>query len=148
MSDDSELDSIRAAERLMRSSRLRGFLAAVWPFVYPVLCAAAGWLVHLVQAGHEIAAVRLSLTQIATDVSAIRADVSQNKIECQQASLDIGMQAAYATAGFMAGEPSKARAQKIAEAEKYAAAYERILRVDKAPPRIAYSWLWQRTSIP
>lgn len=145
MSDD--YDSIRAAARLARSSRVRTLLTTLAAVAVPAITAAAGWAAKSIETQAAIAANATQLTELTHQVAALRTELATFSAT-QRNVIRIGRQAAYATAGFQAYESTKVREQKRAWAEKYANAFERMVVQEGQPPAVAYAALFEQVAVP
>lgn len=132
---------------LGRSKRVRAWLVASWPFLLSVLTAAAGWIAHSALLEPRVAASEAMHVSEAKDIAEIKTAMLTLTAHEQQNLLRIGRQAAYATAGFEAYETAKVRAQKCAYAEKYAVAYERMVRQGESP-EAAFAALFREAGVP
>lgn len=130
---DERYDSIRAAERLAQSSRLRAVAAALWPFLAPGLALAAGWVGRGIGIADQLAANTAAVDRLGAKVATLTTTVEGNRIQEERRTVAIGRQAAYATAGFQAYEPTRLKEQKRTYAEKYATAYRRLIDGGKGP---------------
>lgn len=143
----SGYDSIAAAARLAQSSRVRTLLTTLAAVAVPALTAAGGWAAKSIETQAAVAANAAQLTELTRQVAALRTEIAALS-SAQRNVVRIGKQAAYATAGFQAYEPAKVRAQKQAWADRYAAAYERMVVQEGQPPAVAYAALFEQVAVP
>jgi hypothetical protein len=145
--DASGYDSISAAARLARSSRVRTLLTALAAVAVPALTAAAGWAAKSIETQPGIAANAVQLAELTRQVAGLRTDIAAISAT-QRNVVSIGRQAAYATAGFESYETPKVLAQKKAWAERYAASYERLVVQGGQPAAVAYTALFEQVAVP
>lgn len=136
-------DSIAAAKRLASSARLRAALATLWPFVYPVLVFAGGWLVKTFQVESRFATLAGTLANVESSQKTLSERVGVLVIQHEQRIYTIGKQAAYATAAATAGETAKVKAQKVADGQKYAQTFERLVLRERHDTQLAYDWMFK-----
>lgn len=141
--EDRAGDSIAAARRLASSARLRAALSWLWPFLYPVLVFAGGWLLKTFQAESRMAAMAGSIANIESAQKELASRVGVLVIQHQQRIYAIGKQAAFATAAATAGESPKVKAQKLVDGAKYAASFERLVLREERDPQTAYDWMFK-----
>lgn len=144
---DADYDSIRAAARLARSSRVRTLLTTLAAIAVPAITAAAGWAAKSIETQPGIAANAAELGELRREISALRAELATFSA-VQRNTARVGRQAAYATACCQAYEPAKLRDQKRAWAERYAAAFERMVVQEGQPPAVAYAALFEQVAVP
>lgn len=140
-------DSIRAAERVLRSARFRAIAGWAWTILAPFAGAAAGWLISRAQLAARVDAQDAAITKMAESMAKIAGDVEKHRIARQQADKAIGRYTAFAVAASQAYESPKVKQQKVVFAEKYAKAYER--QIDEgAPADIAMLNLYKDVALP
>jgi len=156
VSDDEnepQFDSIAAAKRLSKSTRLRALLLtlwglgqSVWPLVYPPLLIAGGWVAKSFQTDRQFADVRYRATKEAEAREALTLRVAGLELRQQRESLAIGKQCAYATGAALGGETPKAWSTKRKDGDKYLGEYERLTQHESPPqdPQTALNWLFFR----
>jgi hypothetical protein len=139
---DDTADSIAAARRLAQSARLRALLVTIWPFVYPVLMVAGGWVAKSVQTESRFAAVDYRLQELDKKLDAVLLNQASDRTKQQQHLMAVGKQTAYATAAALTGEPAKIKAAKHAEGQTRAANYARLTLSEGKDPETAFLWLF------
>lgn len=145
--DDDLGDSIRALEKVARSQRIRGFIVTAWPYIAPILYVAGGWLGRGLAIADQLEKNTAATAANVAGLAELKTAVEGNRIREEQNLFAIGRYAAYAAAGFQAYESAKLKDQKRAYAEKYALAYERLVRGGRTPDE-AYAALYESVSLP
>jgi hypothetical protein len=145
--NESDYDSIRAAARLARASRVRTLLTTLAAIAVPAITGAAGWAAKSIETQRGIAANAIELGELRKEISALRTELASFSA-VQRNVVRVGRQAAFATACCQAYEPPKLREQKRAWAERYATAFERMVVQEGQPPAIAYAALFEQVAVP
>lgn len=123
-------------------------LVYVWPYLFAILTAVGGYVTRSLELEPRLVKIETNLGTIASDIQALRLGMAKFTAEEQHKTIRVGRQAAYATAGFEAYEPPKLKAQKQAWAEKYGAAYDRMVTREGASPEVAYTALFKQVDVP
>lgn len=154
MSDEEhqpQFDSLAAAKRLSQSTRLRvvlvtlwGLCQAAWPFVYPPLLIAGGWIAKSFTVDSQLAQARYLQTKNKEADDALTLRVASLEILQQRDRLAIGKQCAYATGAALGGETAKAWSTKRRDGDKYLEEYVRLTTREEPPkdPQTAFNWMF------
>jgi hypothetical protein len=140
------MDSLRAAERLLKSQRLRAIAIVAWPWALSLATLVGGWLVRGVQLANQLDANTAAVKALTVTVATLATTVEGNRISQQQDLHAIGSWTAYATAGFQAYEPAKLAAQKRAYAKDYADSFKKI--APRKGGAVALADLFDNVSLP
>jgi hypothetical protein len=132
---------------IARSKTARPAFLAAWPYFLAALTASSAWIVRTSQLEPRVTASEQRETAMAKDLSEIKMAMLTLVQGEQQKLLTVGRQAAYATAGFEAYETPKVQKQKRDYAEKYAAAYERMVLGGETPAHALVA-LWSKVDVP
>ena len=143
MSAGNEGDSIRAAERVLKSERFQ----FVWKLLAPFAYAGIGWLISQAQLGARVAAMKTAMAEMAKAIAKQGTDVTAERVSRQQADRQIGRYTAFAVASSQAYETAKMKAQKSAYAERYAKSYERMVDTG-TPADTAMEKLFDEVALP
>lgn len=130
-----------------KSTKGKTLIAMLRPYVVAALMAAGGWLAHSWRVGERMEAAEARDKKMAEDVAAIKLELTRWRTKEQQELLQVGKQAAYATAFAAAYETAKRKKDKRSYANDYASAYETMLN-DGKPPEFIFRTLLRDVELP
>jgi hypothetical protein len=146
---EPEADSlITGLATAARSRKGRTLLAAAWPWLLAAATFGGGLVVEAQQLEPRVVGMAADIKAMAADLKGLRASVVASQTTDQHNIIRIGRQAAYATAEAESYESPGVKAKKQAWAEKYAAAYERMVAREGVTPEVAYTALGMQVAVP